>query len=133
MTGLIWFVQVVHYPLFDRVGTSGFPAFQMDHMRRTTWVVGPPMLAEGASAVALWAMAPDDVSPWLHAFGVTLLAVIWASTALVQVPCHDRLAHGFRVETYRRLVRSNWVRTVAWTARAPMALWLLVMTAARGV
>ena len=24
MVGLIWFVQVVHYPLFEKVGAGGF-------------------------------------------------------------------------------------------------------------
>jgi len=125
MTGLIWFVQLVHYPLFDRVGTAGFPAFQAEHMRRTTWVVGPPMLVEAVSAVLLWWSAPDRVPGWIHVAGLGLLVLIWGSTAFLQVPCHARLARGFDAETHRRLVRSNWIRVAGWTARTPMALWLL--------
>ena len=53
MTGLIWFVQVVHYPLMARVGGGGFAAYEAAHTNRTAWVVGPAMLAEAGTAVAL--------------------------------------------------------------------------------
>ena len=43
----------------------------------------------------------------------------------LQVPCHSRLAQGFDEPTWRRLVATNWIRTVAWSARMPLALMLL--------
>ena len=36
MTGLIWFVQVVHYPLFAAVGADQFVAYEVAHQRRTS-------------------------------------------------------------------------------------------------
>ena len=45
MVGVIWFVQVVHYPLFSRVGGEGFALYSKAHSRLTTYV-GPPMLVE---------------------------------------------------------------------------------------
>lgn len=50
MVGLIWFVQVVHYPLFAAVDAAESPVYARLHQRRTTWVVGPPMLVERATA-----------------------------------------------------------------------------------
>jgi hypothetical protein len=44
MIGVIWFVQVVHYPLFSRVGPEKFSLYSEAHSRLTTYVVGPPML-----------------------------------------------------------------------------------------
>ena len=46
-----------------------------------------------------------------------LLLVIWVSTALVQVPLHERLASRFEPETHQNLVSSNWVRTLGWSLR----------------
>ena len=129
MCGLIWFVQVAHYPLFSRVGEDGYGEYQQQHMRRTTWVVGPPMLIETAAALALWLLPPRMGPGWLHHLNVALLAVSWASTVFLQVPCHDRLARGFDAVVHARLVRSNWLRTLAWTARAPIALGLLIQRA----
>ena len=53
MTGLIWFVQVVHYPLFSETGSSAFVHYEQQHVRRTSWVVIPPMVLEAATAAAL--------------------------------------------------------------------------------
>ncbi|NIP85737.1 MAG: hypothetical protein GTO03_09310, partial [Planctomycetales bacterium] len=53
MAGLIWFVQIVHYPLFAAVGEGEFPAFERKHQRLTTCVVAPLMLAELATAAGL--------------------------------------------------------------------------------
>ncbi|MCR9244635.1 MAG: hypothetical protein NXI31_06355 [bacterium] len=126
MTGVIWFVQVVHYPLFAAVGTERFVAFEASHVRRTTWVVAPLMLAELVTAAAL-AVAPATrgLVPWS---GIALLAIAWLSTAFLQVPLHRRLERGFDSDTARRLVATNWIRTVAWTARAAVALALLGCT-----
>lgn len=126
MVGLIWFVQVVHYPLMARVGAEVYPAYQRAHATRTTWVVAPLMLTEAATAAALlWLLRGQ---PWGLAaawVGVGLLAAIWASTFLLQVPAHERLAAGFDADAHRRLVSSNWIRTFAWTARGMLAIALL--------
>ena len=63
MTGLIWCVQLVHYPLFRAVGEPGYAAYQDAHMRLTTLVVGPLMLLEAATALWLLLDRPAFVSP----------------------------------------------------------------------
>ena len=125
MTGLIWFVQVVHYPLFARVGGGGYRGYQIEHMRRTGWVVGPAMLAELGSGVALVWLRPAAVVDALVWLGLGLLAVIWLSTALVQVPRHDALASGWDERAGRDLVATNWLRTAAWSARGLLVLAML--------
>ena len=121
MTGVIWFVQVVHYPLFARTGPGGFADYEREHARRTGWIVGPAMTTELLLALAL--AARGGAAAWA---GLAMLAVIWLSTALVQVPLHRRLRGGFDAAAHRRLVRTNWLRTAAWTLRAALALRLAV-------
>ena len=123
--GRIWFVQVVHYPLMARVSRGEFAAYESEHQRRTTFVVAPAMLIEAVTASVILAMPPAGMSPVLPVAGTSLLAVIWLSTFLVQVKQHARLANGFDAATHRRLVRSNWVRTAAWTGRGILALAML--------
>ncbi|MBI1338452.1 MAG: hypothetical protein GC164_16035 [Phycisphaera sp.] len=125
MVGLIWFVQIVHYPLFARVGGDVFAVYEWHHTRQTTWVVAPLMLTELVSAVAIVLWPPRAVAPSLAWSGLVLLAVIWLSTALLQVPCHRKLERGFDPRVARRLVSSNWVRTVAWSLRGLVALGML--------
>ena len=125
MVGLVWFVQVVHYPLFAQVGTQAFADYEAAHCRRTNWVVGPPMLAEAATALWLVVAAPAGVPSILTSTGIVLLGLVWLSTALLQVPRHSQLAAGFDAGAHRALVATNWIRTVAWTARGAIALALL--------
>ena len=47
MIGLIWMVQVVHYPVLERWSAAVPVAAAVDHQRRISWVVGPLMAVEG--------------------------------------------------------------------------------------
>ena len=117
MTGVIWFVQVVHYPLMAGWPHDRFGAWESLHRDRTGWVVMPVMLAEGAAAAALLVRRPRRVPAWLPWLAAALLAGVWASTFLLQVPCHMRLSLGLDEGVHARLVATNWIRTLLWTAR----------------
>ncbi|MEY3143835.1 MAG: hypothetical protein RLY21_2328 [Planctomycetota bacterium] len=133
MTGLIWFVQIVHYPLFAAVGSTEFPAYSRLHQSLTTFVVGPPMLVEAITAGLLVFARPTGVAAWLAWSGLALVGVIWLSTALLQIPAHGRLASGFSAETGALLVSTNWIRTVAWSLRGAVVVAMLWQAlAARG-
>ena len=124
MTGVIWLVQVVHYPLMASTGRPGFAEYQQRNTRRTAWVVGPPMMIEGATAVAL-ALRPAGIPPGQAWLGAILVLLLWFSTAVFQVPRHRRLGSGFDERAHRGLVTTNWIRTAAWSARSLLVLsWL---------
>jgi uncharacterized membrane protein len=125
MTGLIWFVQLVHYPLFSKVGGGSFAAYESLHRYWTGFAVGPAMLLELLTAVLLvMEPAPALRGSWAWA-GLALVAVVWASTFFLQVPEHDVLQHGFDARSHQRLVMTNWIRTAAWTLRAGLLLWVI--------
>jgi hypothetical protein len=118
MTGVIWFVQLVHYPLFAAAAGPSFAAYHRLHLSLVTWIVAPAMLVELATGLLLAWAPPPGLSSWTTTAGLLLLAFIWLSTAFVQVPGHNRLRQGFDAAAHRRLVASNWIRTIAWSARA---------------
>lgn len=122
MVGLIWFVQIVHYPLMGKVGESDYEAYQDRHQKLTTWVVGPPMLTEAFTTVLL-VLFPPIPNAALLLLGVALLFIIWVSTALLQVPCHGHLSRGFDARVHRQLVWTNWLRTISWTLRGGLVSW----------
>lgn len=119
MFGLIWFVQIVHYPMLGKYPETAFPAIAREHCDRTGFVVAPLMLGEAATG-ALLLLAGERSLPFL--IGLAVLAVIWASTMFIQVPLHSRLLKGFDPAAASALVRTNWLRTVGWTARC-VCLW----------
>jgi hypothetical protein len=118
MCGVIWLVQLVHYPLFEYYDAQRYRAAMDAHQRRTGWVVFPPMFLELLTALALLAWPPVGVPAWSFWFGAALVGVWGFSTILVQVPLHNRLlAGGFAPALHSRLVTSNWLRTAAWSVR----------------
>lgn len=129
LVGLIWTVQIVHYPLLSGVGTDGFHAYHGRHAQAITWIVGPLMLAEIVLAASLALTPVAGVSALLSWVGLALVGLAWGATALVSVPLHRRLDAGFDAGVHRRLVDTNWIRTAAWTARGAIALAMLVQQA----
>ena len=124
MVGLIWLVQVVHYAQFDGVGADGWAEYHRRHTGNITLVVGPAMLIELVTAIGLLFYRPERVPMWSVWLGLALIAVLWLSTAAVQVPLHNRLAATFDADAARRLTATNWLRTIAWTARGLLVGWM---------
>ena len=125
MVGLIWFVQIVHYPLLARVGREDFAQYELDHQKLTTRVVAPLMLTELGTAIALLWWQPTGVTTAPLGIGLALLISIWAVTYAVQVPQHAALTRSYDSLTHRRLVQGNWFRTIAWSGRGALVLWIV--------
>lgn len=118
MVGLIWLIQIVHYPMLAQFSQSVPIEAATYHSRRITPVVGPFMAIEGVTALALMAAQPSGVSWVLTWLAAALLGVALLSTVVFSVPQHSALARGHDADAAHRLIRTNWYRTIAWTARA---------------
>lgn len=128
MVGVIWFVQVVHYPLFARV-QNDFTNYATEHVKRVSWVVIPLMIVEFSSSLILllfW-QSFDTFGQGLLITGIMILAIVWGSTFLLQVPCHEKLARECDQKIIQRLVRTNWIRTLGWSTRG-LVVFLLLLT-----
>ena len=126
MAGLIWFVQLVHYPLFGHVGIERFRDYESAHQRRTSWVVGPLMAVEGLTALGAVASPGGELTRTLPLVGLVLLAIVHSSTVFLQVPRHKRLAEGYDRRVAASLVTTNWIRTAGWTLRTGVAAAMVV-------
>lgn len=126
MFGVIWMVQLVHYPLMRFVPEREFARFETAHRVRISWVVGPLMLIEGICVLAFLFAPPAGLAWWLPWAGAAAEAVAIGTTAFVSAPLHERLNAHFDQALLDRLVATNWIRTVAWTVRAGLAIAMLV-------
>ena len=126
MFGVIWVMQVVHYPLMRFVSGEQFAHFETAHRTRISWVVGPLMLIEGVCVLAFLFAPPAGLPWWLPWVGAGVEAVAIGTTAFVSAPLHERLNAHFNTATLDRLIATNWIRTIAWTARAAVAIAMLV-------
>jgi len=121
MAGLIWFVQVVHYPSFLNFGPSNFQYFHKKHITRTGLVVIPPMLIELASSAILTFYYTD--LPLINSLGFGLVLAVWLSTFLLQAPSHGKLQKNFDRTVIIKLIRTNWIRTILWSIKALLSFY----------
>lgn len=128
MAGVLWLVQLVHYPLFRGIDPVQFKEWHQYHSSMISFIVVPLMVLELLSAIGLLfggalqllegsphllGGTPHLVERWklITLLGLTL--VIWGSTFLLSVPLHGRLSQGFDLKVVNQLVLTNWPRTIA--------------------
>jgi hypothetical protein len=126
MVGLILIVQVVVYPQFANVPADSFVAYHNFHMRRITPVVALFFLPEMAASAAMILWRPEWISLPEAALGLALTVVLIMSTLFLQIPCHNKLSAGYNRTQIELLVRTNFVRTLAWCARGVLVTCWLV-------
>lgn len=125
LTGLIWTIQIVHYPLFAKVGRDGFIDYEQSHSFRISTLVGPLMGAELLCALAIAWWPPPGTSKSVAWAALSILAAIHVCTVLFSVRAHNTLGKGFDVRAHRLLVNTNWIRTVGWSVRAFAATYMV--------
>lgn len=115
MLGLIWLIQLIHYPGFAMVEKARFSEFHSRHSRALTALAGPMMTVELLTGLALMIDSGYRI-PWSVNF--LLICVAWTVTFTQSVPAHNRLSLGYCESSIERLIKTNWLRTLAWTLRA---------------
>jgi hypothetical protein len=126
MVGFAWTIQLVQYPQMALVPAAAFPTFEAAHQRRVVAVLALLAPAEVVTA-AVVALTADDLPPVLTVGAGALLAAIWVATGAWYAPIHGRLLAGFDPDLHRLLVRTNWLRTTAWTVRGGLALAMVAL------
>ena len=124
MVGLIWLIQIVHYPLFNLVGENEFQVYHKSHSVLITTLVGTVMIIELISSILLVVFPPKNVSLTIPIIGVILVFIIWASTAFLQIPQHNALANAYDLEAHNILVQTNWIRTIAWSMKGFLLIYM---------
>ena len=114
LTGVIWTIQLVHYPSFHFIDKLSFTNFHNFHERRISIIVMPLMFIELITSIALYTH-----NMWSIVFTLNLLVVvlIWCSTFFVQVPIHSILSQKKDKDLIEKLVNTNWIRTFLWSMR----------------
>lgn len=112
--GLVWTIQLVHYPLFKYVEAPHWPRVHSFHSRNITFIVFPLMLIELLTSVQLFM----EASNFTNIVSLTCALFSWLLTAAVFIPLHHRIATRPLLDVFSLLVRLNWLRTLIWTAAA---------------
>lgn len=112
MTGLCWFVQLVHYPLFLRIKIEEFATYESKNFA-TGFLTIPLMIIELTTGLFLFWTNPTTN----YLINIGLLGVIGLSTVFYQVPIHLKLKKHPTTKLINKLIFTNWIRTFSWTIR----------------
>lgn len=123
LCGLIWTIQLVHYPIFHRLGKNRFTTHIEFHKKSISFIVVPLMLLELGTSFFL-TFTEESYSIY-HASGFIIVLCIWITTFLIQVPLHNRLSVTYSKSDISKLVGTNWIRTILWTLKAGISFELL--------
>ena len=122
LTGLIWTIQLVHYPSFKYVSEEKFSVFMEFHMKNITYLVGPLMLIEIIVSANLFSLAIDK----LIIINLLIVTLIWLSTLFLSIPCHNKLKDGYQLQTIKKLTLTNWPRTILWSLKSYVSVLVLL-------
>ena len=115
MVGVIWTIQLVHYPSFLYVDTNSFKKFSDFHQLRMTILVAPAMILE--LSFSLWTYMQDMNAVNFVIFALSL--ILWALTFIIFVPMHRQLLEdGKELKLITKMIKFNWVRTFFWSIKA---------------
>lgn len=126
LVGLIWTIQVVHYPLFLKVGSENFVSYIKSHQNRISILVIPLMSIELLSSIFLYTVNPHIELKGTYLYSLIIVILIWLLTFFVHMPQHKKLLSGFDRCTIKKLVNTNWIRTILWTIKVPIMFKALI-------
>ena len=113
LIGVILVTQIVSYPLLLSVRSSEFSSYHKTYTKKISIVVLPLMLAELFITVYILFSNPSTT----HIFSALILLFIWLSTFFIQVPIHNIISKSKDNRILRKLIASNWLRTLLWVIK----------------
>lgn len=122
LTGLIWTVQLVHYPSFMYISDFSFQQFSSFHQKKISLIVGPLMALELVTGIIL--IAENNHYVLLINFLGILLTM--AATILISMPLHRILTRRKAYPVIKKLVSTNWIRTFLWSGRSLLLFYFVL-------
>jgi hypothetical protein len=124
-TGVIWVLQLNHYPLYAKVGQQEFRDYMTAHNGRILLPIVLPSLAAFISSLLLLWQRPVEIPSWSVWLVNAANAATLLSTIFVQGKAHQALADdGYSEILIQRIITTNWIRTAAWTINGLLLLWM---------
>ncbi|HLX43260.1 MAG TPA: hypothetical protein VKR43_07490 [Bryobacteraceae bacterium] len=129
LTGLAWSLACVQLPILLRGDYPELIHQLALHRRLNSQLMVIPMSVEFFTAVWLVVAPPAAVGRASPAVGLALICVIGYATVWYSL-LHRKLARGFHKPTIDAMRTWNLVRTISWTARSALLLWIVFRIAA---
>ena len=122
MVGVIWVMQLVHYPSFKYVKESDYIIFQKYHMSNISYIVFPVMFTELITALLIFFSGEKSL---FFVLSLICLFLIWVITGVLFTKYHSILKEGKDLMIIEKMIKANWIRALLWTMRLIMILFVI--------
>ena len=120
MIGVILMTQLITYPSFLKIDKNEFVSFHNNYVKNISIVSVPTMSLELLTIVYMNVY----INNLLFMKSLLVLIVIWLVTFIIIVPIHNQLSKKLEIEKIVSLIRYNWIRTVLWTSKIFIILYI---------
>lgn len=124
MLGIFWFLQLVHYPIFNKI-KDGFVQYERNNLKRSALLVPPIMVIDLITNIMALVYETNDFYLSLISTALVLNIITSLTTFLFQMQVHQKLSIQFSKESLERLCGTNWIRTILWTCKSGIYFTLL--------
>ena len=114
LLGLILVIHFVHYKSFNFIDVEKFVEFHKFHTKNISFLVIPLMIIEVVISIIICYFYFSILS----LINLSLDALIWIITFLLQVPSHNKLSTGKSIAEIEKLVSGNVFRVYLWFFKA---------------
>ena len=114
LLGLILVIHFVHYKSFNFIDVEKFVEFHKFHTKNISFLVIPLMIIEVVISIIICYFYFSILS----LINLSLVALIWIITFLLQVPSHNKLSTGKSIPEIEKLVSGNVFRVYLWFFKA---------------
>ena len=129
VTAILWFMQIVHYPLLPYVDAGKWTQFSEKRRMFTTMVIYPLMAFEALTGIALILIATQSKTYGLLATSIVLLIALLIYTLAYLNPQFKKINSPDDVANQQRFLKLHWVRTIGWTIRVMLFVLILAGSA----
>ena len=120
LVSLVFMTQFITYPTFLHIDKDKFSEYHRKYVNNISFIVAPVMLIEllTLSLIAYFS------SEFLIIKSLILLFVIWLTTFFIMIPSHNRISKSFNKKEIISLTNYNWVRTILWSFKLLLIIFL---------
>jgi len=126
LAGLMWFTQIVHYPLFTFIEKKSFIGYSIHQLKKTNYLFYIPMLVEGAFSILFMFDYPSTISSVVPFLCLCISTAVWLVSFGKIAPLLDKLNdEGLDAEIVEQLVKLNRIRTICWTLKVLILIYCM--------
>lgn len=116
LLGILWFVQLIHYPLYGKI-KEDFVKYEKEHIKRTTLFLTPLIILDLLLNTFLVIKLSSQNCGLMLGFSLAFNVMTWLSTFSFQVEQHKKLSVKFSRKVVSDLIKTCWIRTSFWTIK----------------